>query len=427
MINSAAEYFNEKRNIYLSGVLTKIRCEELTKHIFELLKAGKMERDKQCPLSWSVYGDPILDGLLSDLTPHLSEQLGIQLLPAYSYARIYQTGDVLKRHIDRESCEISGTMTLGFDSDSELWPIFFAKNSDDIVGYPVDIHVGDLLMYRGNELPHWRPQYKGKWQVQVFFHYVDANGPHKDFVYDKRPCLGIDKGPSYQELKQTMNQVSKPEEVMPVESGSIIYDGVMIPSWNNISPGSSCFHSQFKPELTFTKEECNRIISLASSKYSTKATVGTESSKENYQPKIRRVDLYTIGLAENTKWIFEKICKAVSIANHEYYNYEIMGVTHDLQLLHYKDDEKSFYDWHVDIGAGNASTRKISVSVQLSDPNSYEGGDLVINDNGVIINTIKEQGCINMFPSYALHQVTPVTKGERWVIVIWVHGSQRFK
>ena len=72
-------------------------------------------------------------------------------------------------------------MTLGFDPGSGIWPIYFAEEEDDVVGSSLEIDIGDMVMYHGNELYHWRPQYKGKWQVQVFFHYVDANGPHKEW------------------------------------------------------------------------------------------------------------------------------------------------------------------------------------------------------------------------------------------------------
>ena len=100
----------------------------------------------------------------------------------------------LVKHKDRPSCEISGTLTLGFDPGSGIWPIYFGRNDDDVVGQAFEINTGDLVMYRGCELNHWRPPYKGKWQVQVFFHFVDANGPHKDHAMDGRKELGTQKG-----------------------------------------------------------------------------------------------------------------------------------------------------------------------------------------------------------------------------------------
>ena len=190
-MTNQADYFDKNRFIYLSGVLSKEVCDRLTQHMFDLFKEGKLTKDPQCPLSDSIYGDPAFDKILGDLAGPLSSQLGVELLPCYTYARIYRPGEVLKRHTDREACEISGTLTLGFDPGSELWPIFFAKDPTDEAGTPLNIDVGDLVMYRGNELTHWRPAYRGLWQVQVFFHFVDANGPHKEHAFDKRPGLGM--------------------------------------------------------------------------------------------------------------------------------------------------------------------------------------------------------------------------------------------
>ena len=81
----------------------------------------------------------------------------------------------------------------------------------------------------------------------------------------------------------------------------------------------------------------------------------------------------------------------------------------------------------MDCGEGMSATRKISLSIPLTDRAAYEGGDLEINNNGVQIKATDEQGSITFFPSYLYHRVTPVTKGERWVIVVWVHGPDRFK
>ena len=81
----------------------------------------------------------------------------------------------------------------------------------------------------------------------------------------------------------------------------------------------------------------------------------------------------------------------------------------------------------MDCGDGDACTRKISISIPLTKRDEYEGGDLEINNNETLIKATDEQGSITLFPSYLSHRVSPVTKGERWVIVIWIHGPDRFK
>lgn len=424
-----AQYFKEKKYIYLSNVVPRSTCEDLTNYMFKLYEDGKLTKDEQCPVSDSVYGDPILDKLLQSLAAPLSAQLGVNLLPTYTYARIYRPGETLVRHIDREACEISGTMTLGFDPGSGIWPIFFTGDSSDVVGQSVEINVGDIVMYHGNELYHWRPSYKGQWQVQVFFHFVDADGPHAGWANDKRSSLGVDRGVIQKTEPLILDNPILPKEVVTQDTSSlrskIIDSGLIIKTSDDVFPGAVTYHSSFNPEYTFTPEECEAVRRLSDRLYPIKSTVG-DGDASKYDPSVRAVDTYNIEYSDDTAWIFKKIAAAVGKANAEYYKYDLYGITHALQLLHYKDVEHGHYDWHVDCGNGSSATRKISVSVPLTPSNRYQGGDLLINNNGNVINTVKEQGCVHMFPSYLLHQVTPVTSGERWVIVIWINGP-RFK
>lgn len=399
---NVTDFFNTNRYVYLSDVIPKEKCMELTNYIFSLKNQGKMTKDEQCPKSWSIYGDPVLDEILKNLAGPLSNIIGTELLPTYTYCRIYEPGEILKRHIDRESCEISGTLTLGYDPESEIWPIFFTKDSNDLAGNHIAIDTGDMVLYRGNELIHWRPEYIGKWQVQVFFHFVDANGKHKEWIFDKRQNIGISE--------------SVKEDKSFNKDFSLLKD-------DDYSPQYAVYYSKFHPDLTFTKEECAKIIDIAKKSYFSKSTVGNNV----YNPEVRRVDNYSVSMIESNKWIYEKILRAVTKANNEYYNFEIKGITHEIQLLHYKETDQGFYDWHVDIGDKQTASRKLSISIMLSDENDYEGGDLIINNNGIEVKSIKEKGSINMFPSYMLHTVTPVTKGNRWVLVVWIHGNQRFR
>ena len=408
-MTAIADYFEKNRYVYLSNVIDEQTCKNLTDRMFGLHRAGNLEKDPQCPLSDSVYGDPVFDKLLEELTETLSKQLGVSLDPAYTYARIYRPGEVLERHSDRPSCEISGTMTLGFEPNTSVWPIYFAKDEEDLVGLPLFINTGDLVMYRGNELPHWRPPFKGVWQVQVFFHYVDKNGPYKDHKFDGRKQLG-----------------SKKEAA---SSGNKIFtqpNGYMISKCDSISPGPITFHTGFNPAMTFTEEECKKIISLSDTLYSSKATVGFENNGK-LDTSVRSVNKFEIALEDTSNhWIFDRIGKAVAEANANYFKFDLLGMIHGIELLQYKAEENGHYDWHVDIGPETASSRKISVSIPLTNRDGYSGGELELN-NGTLIKCIDEQGSITMFPSYMLHRVSPITYGERWVMVIWIHGSGRFK
>lgn len=443
-ILSSAEYFESNLYVLLDGVISKEFCEELTKHIFSLYEKEMMVKDDQCPKSDAIYGDPMFDNLLEKLAEPIGNHINKELIPTYTYARIYRPGEVLERHTDRPACEISGTMTLSCDG-RHVWPIFVTLDPEDMNGKRIDLKVGDILMYRGDKLAHWRPTFKGQWQCQVFFHFVDADGPYAGEIFDGRPQLGVPartKDHSMEEVKDTENEINEAvsderTEVAQTNSNAgkskkrdgvfPIYGGIMIPSWDLQLPGVVTITKKTHPTLSFTNKECDAIIDLASDAYASSGSVGAGGSG-TVDKKIRNVNLYLLPLEEKTKWIFDRIARTVSVINDDYFDFEIMGITHELQLLHYESgDNIGHYNWHMDMGALTSSTRKISVSVQLSDPNTYEGGELSINSNGENITCSKGRGTISMFPSYCMHKVTPMESGERWVIVIWVHGSRRFR
>jgi hypothetical protein len=138
-------------------------------------------KDKQIPNTYAHYGDMVMETLMMKVLPVMQQETGLELLPTYSYARIYKHGDILRKHKDRPSCEISTTIHLGGDK----WPIF-------IEGTEVLLDVGDMLVYSGCELEHWREPFEGNTCAQVFLHYNHVNGPFaKDNRFDKRPMLGI--------------------------------------------------------------------------------------------------------------------------------------------------------------------------------------------------------------------------------------------
>ena len=158
--------------------------------------------DKQVPNTYSHYADMVMETLLMKVLPKMQQETGLQLIPTYSYARIYKKGDILRRHKDRPSCEISTTLNLG----GTPWPIFIdgtgANNVIDeyknIVkpgapeGTKVLLDVGDMLVYSGCELEHWREPFDGDICGQVFLHYNHVNGPFAEKnKFDGRPMLGL--------------------------------------------------------------------------------------------------------------------------------------------------------------------------------------------------------------------------------------------
>ena len=136
--------------------------------------------DEQIPNTYSIYGDPVFDTLLMKVLPIMNRETGLEVVPTYSYARIYKKGDILHKHKDRPSCEISTTLNLGGDP----WPIF-------LEGKQVDLDIGDMLIYEGCKLEHWREAFEGENCGQVFLHYNDVNGQFKDInIFDGRDKLG---------------------------------------------------------------------------------------------------------------------------------------------------------------------------------------------------------------------------------------------
>ena len=160
--------------------------------------------DPQVPGSYAKYADRLMEVLLVKTIDVMQKKTGLKLVPTYSYTRLYRTGNILNRHKDRPSCEISTTLCLGGDH----WPIYLDPTGADNVieeykgiikpGAPVGVEVnlkpGDMLIYSGCELEHWRKPFEGKLCGQVFLHYNHADGQFaKSNLYDKRPMLGIPK------------------------------------------------------------------------------------------------------------------------------------------------------------------------------------------------------------------------------------------
>jgi len=147
--------------------------------------------DKQVPNTYSHYSDIVMETLLLKLQPIMEKTTELKLIPNYSYARIYKKGDVLKRHKDRFSCEISTTLNLGGDP----WPIYLEPSEKEgLKGIKVNLNSGDMLIYKGNLLEHWREPFNGEDCAQVFLHYTNENTlGAKENIFDKRLHLGLPK------------------------------------------------------------------------------------------------------------------------------------------------------------------------------------------------------------------------------------------
>jgi hypothetical protein len=141
--------------------------------------------DKQIKHCFSYYGPLGGEAVCLQLLPLIEKEINIELLPTYSYMRIYYKGAILEKHTDRYECEISATLCI--KTNGEPWKM----NLIDKLGNEVEITLeeGDILIYNGS-LEHWRNEYTGIEQTQLFLHYVDKNGPNRGLIFDSRKQMG---------------------------------------------------------------------------------------------------------------------------------------------------------------------------------------------------------------------------------------------
>jgi hypothetical protein len=141
--------------------------------------------DNMVKNTYACYADTAMETLLTKLKPTIEKITGMNLCETYSYLRIYKKGDILERHIDREACEVSTTLNLGGDD----WSIFVKTldgKENEIILYP-----GDMLVYKGSILEHWRKPFEKEKCAQVFLHYNNIGTSGLTNQYDGRPFLGL--------------------------------------------------------------------------------------------------------------------------------------------------------------------------------------------------------------------------------------------
>ena len=184
------------------------------------------------------------------------------------------------------------------------------------------------------------------------------------------------------------------------------------PSWNFYLDQ---VYSYAYYEKVFTKEECEKIIFIAKAK-------GLIKGRTRGKSDARSSNITWLYSDDNLEWAFRRITDIVLHLNNKYFNFDIFGLNEGLQFTNYKSPSDK-YGKHID-RANNFVIRKLSLSIQLTDPKEYEGGQLILYEDKKGIEMKKEQGTLILFPSYTLHEVKPVTKGERNSLVSWVTGKQ---
>jgi predicted 2-oxoglutarate/Fe(II)-dependent dioxygenase YbiX len=385
--------FKDNGYVHLKNVLDEQSCKNLTKYLKDLVNQQQTINDSQCPLSQAVHGAEEFDKLLQALVPYFEEKSGLKLYPTYSYARLYnQQGEELKNHRDRPACEISASITLGFEGD--VWSIYMADKATEQDGIlkigehnnkdyiknisKIDMTIGDAVMYRGCDKYHWREPYtEGQWQAQVFLHYVDANGPHAEWKYDKRESLGISK--------TIQNEIQSFDECYKVD--------------NAISEGfcKKLIEEYAKPEVEKLPPEIGNIAG-------------------NVNLNIRNVQRLQLPLFAGIGATLTAIGLQV---NHQIWQYHI---THSNQSEFLMYDINGKYETHVDTFHQRSNeTRKLTVLAFLND--DFEGGKFYIQNSNQRFYPQQTPGTVLVFPSFMPHGVEPVTKGIRYSIVTWMVGE----
>jgi PKHD-type hydroxylase len=240
---------------------------------------------------------------------------------------------------------------------------------------------GDGVLYRGCDIEHSRPEFTGDEYVQVFLHYVDSEGPYKNYVYDQkveptqyRLVFGTDPFPNQTEYYRFIKAI---------------------------------------PE-----ESVDRIRKILDTKELRDAQIGDDGGTVNASK--RRSKVFWLPKTDEFIEIYKVFHELIGKCNAEFYQFKLTEITEQIQYTVYKSEDQGYYDWHIDMGPEKAR-RKLSLVCQLSDPSEYEGGELQINTGQILIPE-KEKGTVILFPSYLLHRVTPVTKGTRRSLVLWIEG-----
>jgi hypothetical protein len=167
--------------LYVPEFISGSEAHSLAIEFKEHCKKFNIQGDPQAPDSHSIYGFLPFVKLLVKKISRVSELLGEDVLPTYTYARIYKNGSVLERHRDRPACEISCTLNLTKDID---WPIYFQRPDDSET--LVELNPGDAVLYLGCQADHWRNKFEGQEHTQLFMHYVRSNGTKSWAYFDKQ-------------------------------------------------------------------------------------------------------------------------------------------------------------------------------------------------------------------------------------------------
>lgn len=171
----------------------------------------------------------------------------------------------------------------------------------------------------------------------------------------------------------------------------------------------------------FSLDECNQIIAAGKNLGVKEATFFDSPNLTAKNEKVRKSNVAWITPTEEFGWVYRRLTDIVVTLNNQYFEFDLFGFTEGLQFTEYQNNG-GHYSKHID-KLRNDVVRKMSVVVQLTDPNEYEGGELLLHLSSKPVKVMKDRGTVIVFPSYVLHEVKPVTAGTRHSLVAWVTGK----
>ncbi|SDC45683.1 2OG-Fe(II) oxygenase [Ruegeria marina] len=171
----------------------------------------------------------------------------------------------------------------------------------------------------------------------------------------------------------------------------------------------------------FSPIECDAILVVARTAETQEAGLVRQATDHN----LRRADLVWLDDVEGTGWVMDRIIDLVRRANRDVYDFALTEFAESPQVARYGAEKQGHFTWHSDIGDGPlAARRKLTMVVQLTEPEGYQGGRLEVMPSAHVVTAAAGRGSATLFPSYLLHRVTPVTEGERHSLTIWAHGPR---
>lgn len=385
----------ENQYCIIRNFIDSERAKNLAKEFIEYCKHNKLDDDFQVPDTPAKYNYISFLELLCEKTPEVSNLIGENVLPTFCYSRVYKNGDVLKRHTDRDACEVS--LTIHLDSDKK-WEIYIENSSGK--KNLIDLNQGDALLYLGCDAPHWRDSYTGSFYSQLFMHYIRSRGARSYAYFDNKNRSFFSN--EFQYLNKTFVNENK-SYFSSTNPDSKLQDFIL--TLDNVIDFKLCDEivNQYKNDID--------LVPKFIKKKSTEVLVKNSLELNISNSKVIEKNYYIRNKLD--KELFKVMFRITS--NYVDQHPELF-VEKDTGFTFSKYQTGSFCDEHLD--CFGSFSKKIFCIFFLND--DYEGGEFAFF-NSQITHTAKK-GSALIFPSNYLfpYQLLPITKGERYSISTFI-------